>query len=111
MWYSLDMELHLDKAIKISTADSRDPSLVKIQLFRNYTVGAKVVRQLIDQSRHPETPEPDLFEFAGHHGGMPKQFVWAMSRNGQEASVYLPEIIARVQEALAVAETPAPQEG
>jgi hypothetical protein len=101
------MEHYQDESIKVSKSDSRDPSLVKIQLFRDYSSGARTVKMLIDTSQRQNNESSEPFEFAGHHAGMPKQFVWAMSRNRQEAAAYLPEIIECVQEALAAAETPA----
>lgn len=93
-----------DKLVRIETPTSEDPSIAKIKLFG--ISGVMAVDSLIKLSRNDlETTNTDAYDFAGHHGGMPRNEVWAIGRFDKEGSQikiepFIDEIASRAGEAM-----------
>ncbi len=91
------MSYFSDPTLSIEVPASNDPSMVKINLHGHGESAARVAGRLIT-GNSDETP----FLFAGHHMGMARQDVWAMTRGGEPIETHVPAILDHVQSLRAV---------
>jgi hypothetical protein len=85
--------------MRIHTAASEDPEVIRIEVTSPLPIGALAVERLINTDQDPKG-----VVYAGHHAGMPLQDVWAFAPPGEKAADYLDTIVADVQRAVSAVE-------
>lgn len=89
-------EFYNGRDMRITAGSAAD--IARVSFFGN--TGDEMVRLLLEREENPENPAP--YTYAGRHMGMPRQDVWAITRDGSSIEPHIPNVVCDAQEAIEI---------